>query len=183
MDAPALLLRPIIGGIFGAGRYALATTPHVANGLHSIRYMVVEPTSGVVLSIADEKTVALTSAREMLQASEQLLERLGDEAAQGTLWPAEEIPVRPVVDRARPVSRRRRDIFAKCGGKCFYCARPLQLDGSWHVEHQVARALGGTDAPMNLVTACVPCNLSKRDRTALEFVAAPRHSTGDESCR
>lgn len=172
MDAPALLLRPIYGGVFGAGRYALATTLQVANGLHAVRFMVVEPTSGVVLAIAAEKTAALTSAREMLQASEQLLERLGDDAAQGTLWPAEELPVRPVVDRARPVSRRRRDIFAKCGGKCHYCSRPLTLDGAWHVEHQVARALGGTDDPMNLVAACVPCNLSKGPKTALEFVAS-----------
>ena len=37
-----LLHRPIFGGVFGHGRYALASMPCVSRGLHSIRYMVVE---------------------------------------------------------------------------------------------------------------------------------------------
>lgn len=170
MEAPALLLRPIYGGVFGSGRYALATMPQVANGLHVIKVMVVEPSSGAVLSIADEKTRALTAAREMLQASEQLVCHLADHTAQGELWSSDELPIRPVVDRRRPISRRRRDIFAKCSGRCHYCATPLQLEGPWHVEHMLPRALGGADEASNLVAACVSCNLAKRDRTALEFV-------------
>lgn len=151
------------------GRYALASMPCVVNGLHAVRFMVIEPTSGVVLSIAAEKVNAMGAARDVIRATELLAKE--DEAQtallQTELWPRDEAdePKRP-----RPVSRRRRDIFAKSHGCCHYCSTPLTLDGSWHVEHMLPRALGGADEASNLVAACVPCNLSKSDRTAVEFV-------------
>jgi hypothetical protein len=43
------------------------------------------------------------------------------------------------------------------------------------------QALGGTDAAVNLVAACVPCNLAKGARIAIEFVTAdpgPRRASG-----
>lgn len=61
-------------------------------------------------------------------------------------------------------------LFEQSQGQCHYCAAVLTLGGKWHVEHQLPRALGGGDGEMNLVAACVPCNLSKRDRTAIEYV-------------
>jgi 5-methylcytosine-specific restriction endonuclease McrA len=73
-------------------------------------------------------------------------------------------------EEPRSVSRRRREIFERSAGKCHYCGTPLTLVGKWHVEHQQPRALGGGDDPLNLVAACVRCNLAKSDRTALEFV-------------
>lgn len=156
------------------GRYALATMPCVVNGLHSVRFMVIEPITGVVLSVGEQKTQALDAARSLIQASEQLaLESQtegDDEVWQATLWPAEELPVTVREERRKPVSKRRRDIFAKCRGSCHYCSTPLQLAGPWHVEHMLPRALGGLDEVGNLVAACVPCNLSKGDRTAIEFV-------------
>ena len=149
--------------------------PCVMRGLHAVRFMVIEPVTGAVLSIADGKTEALDAARGLIQAAELLaLQQAGPatpDARQGRLWPNDELPTRPVVDKRRPVSKRRRDIFAKSHGCCHYCARPLQFDGSWHVEHMLPRALGGEDEIGNLVAACAPCNLSKGDRTALEFVA------------
>lgn len=163
--------RPIYGGIFGRGRYALASMPCVMRGLHAVRFMVIDPVSGAVLSLRDEKVEALNAARKVLtEATLALLSGDGDSTNfQGELWSAEEVP-RPIIDRHRPVSRRRRDIFAKCCGACHYCATPLILDGAWHIEHMMPRALGGTDDPLNLVASCVPCNLAKRDRTAVEFV-------------
>ena len=156
------------------GRYAMASMPCVMRGLHAVRFMVIEPSSGVVLSIADDKVDALDAARAQIQAGEQLALQRADPAArdarQAELWPLDELPARPVVDKRRPISKRRRDIFAKSRGCCHYCARPLQLDGSWHVEHMLPRALGGADEISNLVAACAPCNLSKGNRTALEFV-------------
>src|SRR5262245_40272508 len=107
-------MRPILGGVFGDGRYALATTMYVANGLHSVRFMVIDPVNGTVYSIADDKTQALAAAREMLRASEQVAEHLEDQWSQTELWAREELPIRPIVDKHRPVSRRRRDIFEKC---------------------------------------------------------------------
>ena len=174
MKEAALRRRPIFGGVFGSGRYALASMPCVMKGLHSVRFMVIEPASGAVLSIADEKGESLDAARGMIRAAEQLALQQAEPAEldfrQAELWPRDDLPIRPVIDKRRPISKRRRDIFAKSHGCCHYCARPLQLDGSWHVEHMLPRALGGADEIGNLVAACAPCNLSKGDRTALEFV-------------
>jgi len=178
-----LLTRPIIGGVFGAGRYALATVPCVVRGLHGVRFMVIEPLTGAVLSLADDKLSAIEDARTTIRENERLaLERSlagGRDPRQSELWPRVEPRQRPVVDRRRPVSKRRRDIFAKSGGCCHYCERPLQLDGIWHVEHMLPRALGGDDDIHNLVAACAPCNLAKRDQTAIEYIVASTTSRSD----
>ena len=167
-----LLHRPIFGGVFGSGRYALASMPCVSRGLHSIRYMVVEPYGGGVLSVSEDKVGALADARRVLNASCELA-AVGHEPAmpeQLAMWPADELP-EPSDDVLKPVSRRRREIYWKCVGKCHYCGVDLNVDGPWHVEHMMPRALGGNDDPLNLVAACVGCNLGKADRTALEFVS------------
>lgn len=174
MTAPGLLQRPILGGVFGTGRYVLATRPCVANGLHAVRFMVLDPCAGTVVSTADTKTEALSAARRAIRSGAHA--GAGGSAGapppvQAPLWPSAEIDGGSPPIRLRPVSRRRRDIFAKCEGKCHYCCRPLILDGIWHVEHMLPRALGGADEIGNLVAACAPCNLAKGDRTAVEFVA------------
>jgi hypothetical protein len=176
MQTSAFLHRPIYGGVFGRGRYALATLPTLDRGLHALQYLVIEPGPGVVLSVATDKVAALASARKLLEATQLLVQAEASARGAGDnqqeLWPMEAFdqpPIRDVV--LAPVSRRRREIFEKSGGKCHYCSRPLTLDGKWHIEHAFPRALGGLDEISNLFAACVPCNLTKRDRTALEFVA------------
>jgi len=165
-----LLQRPIYGGVFGEeGRYALASTPCVSRGLFATRYMVIQPRSGLVLSVAEDKVQALADARERLNAANDrqwasLLK------VQTEIWPADEPQATPSLP-VRYVSRRRREIFERSKGKCHYCGAPLDLTGKWHVEHQLPRALGGADDDLNLVAACVPCNLAKSDRTAIEFVS------------
>ena len=169
----ACMQRPIFGGVFGAGRYALATVPCVIHGLHAVRFMVIEPTSGAVLSLAHDKVAALDAARSFIRRAEVLEsdeDLTVEDGRQLEIWPRLAGEHRPFVDKRRPVSRRRRDIFAKCCGRCHYCNATLVLDGPWHVEHMFPRALGGLDEIGNLVAACVPCNLNKRDRTAFEFV-------------
>lgn len=181
MSSPALLHRPVYGGPFGRdGRYSLATLPCVLNGLHAVRHLVIEPVTGTVLSVAETKLGALAAARDVLKASAQLARAealaAAGQARQGSLWPPDAFEQPPVREtRPRPVSKRRRDIHAKCGGRCHYCSTPLELAGSWHVEHALPRALGGLDEIANLFAACAHCNLVKRDQTALEFVA--RQST------
>lgn len=69
----------------------------------------------------------------------------------------------------RRSSCARRQVFDASGGKCAYCDTALQLDGKWHIDHRMPRALMGSDEPTNLTAACVPCNLAKRDRTDIEF--------------
>ena len=167
--------RPIYGGVFGKGRYSLATVPCIARGLHAVRYMVVEPRAGSVLSVADDKTQALSGARRLLQATAALTRQEAKDAEidslQESLWPDEVLaPSEPGLT-AKNTSRRKREIFELSQGKCHYCGTVLQLDGKWHVEHQMPKALGGDDGIVNLAAACVPCNLSKRDMTALEFVS------------
>jgi hypothetical protein len=172
MAGERLLQRPIYGGVFGEGQYALASMPCVSRGLFATRYMVVQPQAGVVLSIADDKTEALAGARKVLHAANDMNAREPAEPrpTQGELWPEVITPTNSL-EEPRTVPRRRREIFERSAGKCHYCGTPLDLTGKWHIEHQMPRALGGGDEGLNLVAACVPCNLSKSDRTAIEFVA------------
>lgn len=164
--------RPIYGGVFGHGRYALATVPCTSRGLHSVRYMVIEPRGGAVLSVDEDKLRALAAARRVIKAGQAVAQQVEHAAAlaagQAKFWPDSEMPIDS--HRRRPVSKRRREIFAKCEGRCHYCTTPLTLDGKWHIEHMLPKALGGGDDLINLVAACVPCNLAKSDSTAIEFV-------------
>ena len=172
MPGERLLQRPIYGGVFGEeGRYALASMPCVSHGLHATRYMVVQPQAGVVLSVSEDKVQALALARERLYAANDTHLMQPASSTQCELWPDEPILV-PTVAPSLPqyVSRRRRGIFDGSKGRCHYCGTPLDLTGKWHIEHQFPRALGGGDDCLNLVAACVPCNLHKSDRTAIEFI-------------
>jgi hypothetical protein len=58
------------------------------------------------------------------------------------------------------------------GGRCFYCATLLN-EAQWHTkptfDHVRPRAHGGTNAPENLVLACLPCNSAKGSMSAAEF--------------
>ncbi|WOB10767.1 HNH endonuclease signature motif containing protein [Piscinibacter gummiphilus] len=166
----SLLYRPLYGGPFGRdGRFALATQPCLQNGLHAVRFMVIDD-SGGVLSIAFDKLQALSSARRVLCLASPPAAN-DDQWEQPGLWPDNELPVsRP--DKAKAVSRRRREIFGRSEGRCHYCTTPLTLNGKWHIEHMLPKALGGGDSAINLVAACPACNLAKSDRSALEFVAA-----------
>lgn len=173
--APALRYRPIYGGIFGkSGEYTLATMACVERGLHSVRYMVLHPRSGGVLSVGNDKTDALAQARRVLKAAAKLTAANDESFVQGSLWAEHEMPdpVPGAPAKSKPVPRRRQEVFDKSEGRCFYCGTVLRLDGKWHVEHQMPRALLGPDELPNLVAACPSCNMSKRDRTAIEYIVA-----------
>lgn len=167
-----MLQRPLYGGVFGDGQYSLATMPTVANGLHAVRFLVVDPRGGAVLSVGETKTEVIASARRLLRGSVETVAANDETWEQGELWPGERAAaVALAPPPGRVVSRRRRAVFEKSEGRCHYCAAALTLDGKWHIEHMRPRAIGGTDDPRNLVAACTRCNLAKGDRTALEFVA------------
>ena len=169
--APAIRYRPIYGGIFGkSGEYVLGTMACMERGLHAVRFMVLHPRTGGVLSVAASKTDALDQARRVLKAAAVLTSANDTSFVQGSLWSEQDLPVPAAGAAPKPVSRRRRQIFEKAGGRCAYCSKPITID-AFHVDHQWPRALGGTDAPINLVAVCPPCNLAKSDQTALEYVA------------
>lgn len=70
------------------------------------------------------------------------------------------------VSRALRFEILRRDQF-----RCHYCGvTPEQSE--LHVDHVVPQALGGTNDPSNLVTACAECNGGKAGRTLAEPVVA-----------
>jgi hypothetical protein len=56
MNGPPMLHRPIMGGVFGQGEFQLATQPTVSNGLHAVRFMVIQARAGRVLAIAEPVT-------------------------------------------------------------------------------------------------------------------------------
>lgn len=164
-----MLRRPLLGGLFGQGEYELASQAITSSGLHSVRFLVIQPRAGRVLAIADSKTEALAGARRVLRATGAA----NDEEprwVQPRLWSDAELSVVPAPP-PRPVSRRRREVFLRSGGCCTYCGTPLRLDGEWHIDHSFPKALGGDDTAINLVAACSNCNLAKADRSALEWVA------------
>jgi len=71
---------------------------------------------------------------------------------------------------------RKRKIWEKTEGKCYYCGKVLvenQNDGrdhaAWTMDHVTPRAKGGSDALNNLVPCCVECNQSKNDKNLEEY--------------
>ncbi len=60
-------------------------------------------------------------------------------------------------------------IYDKTNGACHICHKKLSFSNygihgakaSWHVDHSVPRAKGGSDHPNNLFPACISCNLEK----------------------
>ena len=58
-------------------------------------------------------------------------------------------------------------IYSAQNGLCFYCH--VALEGSYHAEHKIPLARGGTNHPENIACACATCNLRKGILTAIQF--------------
>ncbi len=59
--------------------------------------------------------------------------------------------------RRAPLNRR--GVFARDGHRCQYCSAAAES-----IDHVVPRSKGGTHTWENVVAACRPCNVRKRDR-------------------
>ncbi len=108
-------------------------------------------------------------------------------SASGTALRSERLVVEvPSVVRLRtyvrvPFGRRaalnRRGVFTRDGGRCQYCG--ARADS---IDHVVPRSRGGPHTWENVVAACRPCNVSKRDRlladTSMHLRSVPRAPTG-----
>lgn len=180
-SSPAIRYRPIHGGPFGqSGQFVLATLPCIDRGLHAVKHMVLEPATGAVLAASTDKRQALDNARRLLRSAGHLAAVASANDAiyqQAALWPDEDLPAPAPGVKPKPVSRRRREVFDKGAGRCFYCGKVLTLDGTWHVDHSFPRALQGQDELPNLVPSCPSCNLAKSDKTALEFITKQQGDT------
>lgn len=180
-----LRTRIMIGGVFGSGEFTLASTSLIENGLHSVRYFVLHSVTGCPISIAATKDGAIAMARRSLEgpARERLIrcvllvhsDFVAAEAARMAAVKQEAHDCIRAAKNKSPriahIPKRRREIFDASEGKCHYCATPLTLDGRWHIEHKMPKALMGGNEPSNLVASCAPCNHKKRDLTAEEFIA------------
>jgi len=89
---------------------------------------------------------------------------------------------RLIVDRKFISSSTKARIFALDGFKCVYCGRhkddPVSAnlnpkDYQLSIDHLTPFCLGGDDSEENLVTACLPCNMSKNGRTPEEWGVVP----------
>lgn len=65
--------------------------------------------------------------------------------------------------RRRQAVLSRRAVFARDDHRCQYCGGPADS-----IDHVLPRSRGGPHVWENLVAACRPCNLTKRDRTPEE---------------
>lgn len=63
-------------------------------------------------------------------------------------------------------------VAAREGMRCTYCG---SIQGPFHYDHIYPVSRGGRNDVSNLVVACQFCNISKNDRTLLEWVAAMRN--------
>lgn len=117
-----------------------------------------------------------------------LAEKVDLVAASGEQLHSEHLTVDvPSVVRLRqyvkvPYTRRaplnRRAVFARDGGRCQYCG-----DAAESIDHVVPRAKGGPHDWDNVVAACRPCNVRKRDRllheTSMTLRSTPRAPSGN----
>lgn len=75
--------------------------------------------------------------------------------------------------------RRRRKLWMRFGGMCYYCGVPIarvrvpdDITGRWFtVDHRVPRALGGSNHDSNLVASCNRCNQMKGSHPVDRFEA------------
>lgn len=69
----------------------------------------------------------------------------------------------------RRAALNRRAVFARDGSRCQYCGSAAES-----IDHVVPRARGGPHTWENVVAACRPCNVRKRDRLLDETTMALR---------
>jgi 5-methylcytosine-specific restriction endonuclease McrA len=66
----------------------------------------------------------------------------------------------------------RRSVFARDDHRCQYCGGPAES-----IDHVVPRSRGGDHTWENVVAACRPCNVRKRDRmlheTSMRLLRVP----------
>lgn len=59
-------------------------------------------------------------------------------------------------------------LFARQNGRCAYCCRDLEGIKA-QVDHVIPRSKGGPNTLENYALACVWCNITKKDTSALDF--------------
>lgn len=60
-------------------------------------------------------------------------------------------------------------IYLRDGMACAWCGATVEHGAQLTLDHVRPYARGGSNAPTNLVTACMACNRNRSDRDASEF--------------
>ncbi len=66
-------------------------------------------------------------------------------------------------------SKLRSVIWKKTDGQCWYCGDKTAPWDTFHIDHAYPKSRGGTNKRENLVPACRPCNIRKKNRTVEEY--------------
>lgn len=66
-------------------------------------------------------------------------------------------------ERAEMSAGLRWGVLSRDGFRCRCCGRSVDDGAVLHVDHRIPRSKGGPTSMGNLVTACLDCNLGKRD--------------------
>lgn len=77
--------------------------------------------------------------------------------------------------RKRIGKRKASFIAERDGHACIYCRA---TEGPMHLDHVVAKALGGKDEVSNLVVACAACNCVKKHLTLRQWYGYLRVALG-----
>lgn len=173
------------GGLFDKGDFHIHSAVMSGQGeLHSLLFFVTDGQKTHVIGAGPSRSEALAVARRSLslltigQFADSVRDALSVREAEDAAYVEEQRrqwQFKKTVRSAKPsIPKRRFRIFEKSQGKCHYCETPLVLEGKWHIEHKMPKALLGTDADENLVASCTKCNHAKRDRTDVEFIASRR---------
>lgn len=149
----------------------LSSYPAIRDGLWSQNHLIVDERERVVVFVNRDKSVALDWVRSSSDAdiAAVISEKI---EAKKRFQEIHEEYVRSFSVEAKNnlVSDRRRKVFKKTDGKCFYCETQLEITGDWHIEHKKPKCRGGSDFLHNLVASCPTCNLEKGRKTVDEFI-------------
>jgi len=63
-------------------------------------------------------------------------------------------------------------LYLRDGLACVWCGHSIEDGASLSLDHVTPHSQGGSNAPMNLVTACERCNKSRGTRSVRVFAAA-----------
>jgi 5-methylcytosine-specific restriction endonuclease McrA len=115
--------------------------------------LCVVPSRRAVVLVLDRKAEVLQASGEAMHS-----ERLTvDVPSVIRLQTFVKVPFR----RRAPLNRR--GVFARDGHRCLYCGAAAES-----IDHVIPRSRGGLHSWDNVVAACRPCNVRKRDRLLTE---------------
>jgi 5-methylcytosine-specific restriction endonuclease McrA len=122
------------------------------------RALVLNATFEPLCVVSDRRAVVLVLAEtaEMLHASDAYMHSAHLAVAVPSVVRLRRF-VRVPYRWSTPLNRR--SVFARDGHRCQYCDGPAES-----IDHVVPRSRGGGHTWDNVVAACRPCNVRKRDR-------------------